>query len=151
MKYQIVRITSPSKDFERLVSELDKYLSVTDEDEHDFYNQFNSTSSLENMVVAYLNNEAVGCGAFKRFDKISSEIKRMYVVPRERGSGLAWDILNELEKWSESLGYQSCKLETGKRQLEAVKFYEKCGYDIIPKYDQYIGMENSLCFEKKLM
>jgi putative acetyltransferase len=34
--------------------------------------------------------------------------------------------------------------------VEAVKFYKKCGYKIIPNYGQYQGMENSICFEKKI-
>jgi hypothetical protein len=41
-------------------------------------------------------------------------------------------------------------LETGKRQPDAVALYKKCGYKQIPNYGQYIGMENSVCFEKWL-
>jgi putative acetyltransferase len=150
MNYQIKRITESNEDFKQLVKELDKYLAITDQDEHDFYDQFNSIDSLQNMVVAYRGKEAAGCGAFKEFDNASTEIKRMYVVQSERGTGLAKQILSDLEKWSKSIGYQYCILETGKRQVEAVKFYKKAGYDIIPNYDQYIGMENSLCFKKEL-
>lgn len=151
MESRIIRITQPNSHFNQLVIELDQFLAITDEDEHDFYNQFNSVLNLKNMVVAYRDKQPVGCGAFKEFDKERVEIKRMYVTPSERGSGLAKSILDELEKWSRESGYQSCILETGKRQVEAVRFYQKCGYQIIPNYDQYIGMENSLCFEKKLL
>lgn len=151
MSQKIIRITESNKDFENLVKELDNYLTETDKDEHGFYDQFNSTDSLKNMVVAYSNNKPVGCGAFKEFSKKITEIKRMYLVPSERGSGLAKSILEDLESWSKALKYESCVLETGKRQVEAVKFYKKCGYKIIPNYDQYIGVENSLCFEKKLI
>jgi putative acetyltransferase len=150
MNYQIKRITESNEDFKQLVKELDKYLAITDQDEHDFYDQFNSIESLQNMIVAYRNEKPVGCGAFKEFNDSSTEIKRMYVVQSERGTGLAKQILSDLEKWSKSIGYQYCILETGKRQVEAVKFYKKAGYDIIPNYDQYIGMENSLCFKKEL-
>lgn len=151
MIYQLKRITTLNPDFENLVYQLDKYLEVTDEDEHDFYDQFNSVDSLQNMVVAYQDQEPIGCGAFKAFDENSVEIKRMYVSPRARGTGLAKLILDELECWAKESGRNRCVLETGKRQKEAVKFYQKSGYKIIPNYEQYIGMENSLCFEKKVL
>lgn len=150
MSYNLIRIQKPNNDFRQLVKELDKYLEVTDENEHDFYDQFNSIEHLKYIVLAYEDQVAVGCGAFKEFDTESVEIKRMFVSSNERGTGLAKLILNELETWAKDEGYKSCILETGKRQKEAVKFYQKCEYTIIPNYGQYIGMENSLCFEKKL-
>ena len=44
-----------------------------------------------------------------------------------------------------------CILETGKRQAEAIRLYKKSGYDIIPNYGQYAGIENSVCFKKDLV
>ncbi len=51
-------------------------------------------------------------------------------------------------KWASELGYTSCVLETGKRQPEAIALYTKNGYKIIPNYEQYEGVENSVCFRK---
>jgi putative acetyltransferase len=56
----------------------------------------------------------------------------------------------ELEAWAAELSYEKCVLETGKKQVEAIGLYQKNGYQKIPNYGQYIGVENSLCFEKKL-
>lgn len=152
-----VRTNSENKDFINLVKDLDAYLKVTDGDEHDFYNQFNHIDVLQHVVVFYMDNVPVGCGAIKRFDtELSSvqvnsmEVKRMYVSPDFRGKQVAQKILSELETWAKELGAKKCVLETGKRQVEAVKFYKKCNYKIIPNYGQYIGMENSICFEKYL-
>lgn len=149
MEAKITRIKRPNEDFRNLVKELDNYLKVTDEDDHYFYDQFNSIEKLNAIVIAHHEGKPVGCGAFKEHDTASIEVKRMYVSPNARGTGLAKLILDELENWAKDAGYKRCVLETGKRQVEAVKFYQKCGYQIIPNYDQYIGMENSLCFEKK--
>ena len=74
----------------------------------------------------------------------------MFTLPEKRGKGLASKILNELEVWSKELGYEKIVLETGKRQTEAVALYNKCGYKIVPNYGQYIGVANSVCFEKIL-
>ena len=97
-----------------------------------------------------MNNVAVGCGAIKKYHEMAVEIKRMYVDKSYRRTGIAEKIVSELENWAKELGYNKCILETGKRQIEAVQFYHKCNFKVIPNYGQYIGMENSICFEKKL-
>ena len=148
---ELLRTDSSHVDFMALVKQLDAYLKITDGDEHDFYNQFNSIDSLKHVVVAYVNKTSVGCGAFKPFDIKKVEVKRMYTLPEARGKGVASAILKTLENWASELGYTSTVLETGKRQVEAVNFYKKCGYISIAKYGQYKAMENSLCFEKKLL
>jgi GNAT superfamily N-acetyltransferase len=149
MNIKTIRTNSKNKDFINLVKELDVYLKITDEDEHDFYNQFNSIDVLKEVVVTYVSENAVGCGAIKKFDNSTVEVKRMFVSLDNRGTGVAQKILQELETCAKELGYKKCILETGVRQVEAVKFYKKCGYKIIPNYGQYQGMENSICFEKR--
>ena len=93
----------------------------------------------------------VGCGAMKEYSPITMEVKRMYTNPESRGMGIATFVLNELEKWALELGYEKCILETGKRQPEAIALYKKNGYLSIPNYGQYVGIENSVCFEKSLI
>jgi GNAT superfamily N-acetyltransferase len=74
----------------------------------------------------------------------------MFTLESHRGKGLARQVLNELENWALELGYSKCILETGKRLPDAVRLYQKNGYLQIQNYGQYIEMENSICFEKKL-
>lgn len=145
------RTDSNDTDFIELVKQLDKYLSITDGDEHSFYDQFNKIDSIKHVIVAYENEKAVGCGAIKEFQTSSiMEVKRMYVLPNCRGKGIATQILFALEAWAKEMQYNACILETGKRQYEAIQLYQKNGYQIIPNYGQYIGIENSVCFEKTL-
>jgi GNAT superfamily N-acetyltransferase len=147
---RLVRTDSTNKDFVSLVEKLDAYLTVVDGDEHDFYNQYNSIDDLKQVVVAYESETPVGCGAIKQFEEAAMEVKRMYVEPDHREKGIAGQILSELEAWASELGFESCVLETGKRQIEAVGFYKKSGYEVIPNYGQYKGVDNSLCFKKRL-
>ncbi|MBE8712760.1 GNAT family N-acetyltransferase [Sphingobacterium sp. KB22] len=144
----LVKTDSSDRDFRSLVKELDSDLKIRDGDEHDFYHQFNKIDALKQVLVAYENETAVGCGAIKEFSKDAMEVKRMYVLPYQRGKGIASKILAGLENWASELGYASCVLETGKKQPEAIALYKKSGYRIIPNYGQYIGIENSICFEK---
>ena len=145
-----IKTDSSHPDFIALVKELDSYLKTTDGDEHDFYNQFNNIDVIKHVIIVYSDNQAIACGAFKEFNSDSVEIKRMYTKPKSRGKGLASLVLKELENWALVIGYKNCVLETGKRQTEAVNFYKKCSYEVIPNYGQYQNMENSISFKKTL-
>lgn len=142
------RTDSSDVDFQNLVKLLDADLAVRDGEDHAFYHQFNSIDMLKNCVVAYSGDHAAGCGAFKPFSEDTVEIKRMYTDTENRGKGIASKILNELEIWAKEEGYSKCVLETGIAQPEAIALYEKRGYCRIPNYGQYIGVDNSVCYEK---
>ena len=145
-----IRTNSENHDFIFLVKLLDEDLAIRDGEEHSFYAQYNKINSIKHVVVAYENDSPVSCGAIKEFSPKVMEVKRMYTVPINRGKGIASNILSELEKWAGELEYDSCILETGKAQPEAIALYKKNGYLIIPNYGQYAGVENSICFEKRL-
>lgn len=147
---RFIRTDSQNADFVQLVAQLDAYLTITDREEHAFYDRFNKLDKINCVVVAYLGEQAVACGAIKPFAPKTMEIKRMYTTPESRGHGLATKILQELERWAGELSCSSCILETGKRQPEAIRVYEKNGYYLIPNYGQYAERDNSLCFEKKI-
>jgi putative acetyltransferase len=147
---KLIRTDSDNKDFAELVKYLDAYLAEKDGNEHAYYAQFNKIAQIKHVVVAYDNDQPVACGAIKEYAPEIMEVKRMYTSPDSRGNGIATRVLNELEKWAAELSYQKCVLETGKRQTEAVALYQKNAYKIIPNYGQYIGVENSVCFEKEI-
>ena len=147
---RIIRTNSDNKDFVALVSLLDADLAQKDGSEHSFYAQFNKIDKIKNAVVVYENDRPIGCGAIKEYSPDSMEVKRMYTMPENRGTGIATLALKELENWAVELGYQNCLLETGKRQPEAIALYKKNGYNLIDNYGQYAGIENSVCFKKEL-
>ncbi len=147
---RFLRTNSENKDFVHLVESLNDYLKIVDGNAHGFYNQYNGLDDLKHVIIAYVNNIPTGCGAFKAYDKNSVEIKRMYTNPDFRGQGIASKILLELEKWAKEEAFKSCILETGKRQTEAVLFYKKMEYAMIPNYGPYKNISNSICFKKGL-
>ncbi|RZK18716.1 MAG: N-acetyltransferase [Hymenobacter sp.] len=147
---RLLRTTSASPDFCALVRLLDQDLAVRDGAEHGFYAQFNKIDLIRHVVVAYLADQPVGCGAFKEFELGAVEIKRMYVRPAQRRQGVAQAVLGELEKWATELDYRAAVLETGRRQPEAIALYQRNGYAFVPNYGQYVGIENSVCLRKPL-
>jgi len=148
---KIIRTNSTNRDFIELVKSLDADLAIRDGNEHSFYDQFNKIVNIKYVVIAYMDSEPVSCGAIKEFDSTTMEVKRMYTLPSARGKGIASQVLSELEKWAAELSFHKCILETGRRQPEAIRLYTKNGYKSIPNYGQYIGMENSVCFEKEIV
>jgi putative acetyltransferase len=146
-----IRTDAENPDFQNLVSLLDEDLRIRDGDEHAFYAPFNTISSIRNAVVCYVDDKAIGCGAFKKYDDEKAEIKRMFVLPEYRGHGIGLNILKELELWAASLHYTTCILETGKKQQEAISLYQKAGYTIMPNYGQYQHIENSICLMKPVL
>ena len=146
----LIRTNSENKDFIDLVKLLDAELAAIDGDEHVFYAQLNKTDTIKHVIVAYENEKPISCGAIREHSSTMMEVKRMYTLPEHRGKGLATKVLNELEKWASELSYQKCILETGWRQPDAIRLYEKNGYSRIPNYGKYAGIVNSVCFEKEI-
>lgn len=144
------RTDSSDTDFQSLVTLLDKDLAIRDGDDHAFYDQFNKITHIKHAIVCYSNDTPVACGAFKQYDEQTVEIKRMFVLPEYRGQGLGAQVLQQLEAWAHELNYQTCVLETGKKQPEAIALYQKSGYAITPNYGQYENVENSVCMKKIL-
>ncbi len=147
---QIIRTDSENEDFIELVRHLDAELAIRDGDEHAFYAQFNKIAKLKHVVVAYEDGKALGCGAIRALESGDMEVKRMYVPPESRGKGIATKVLFELEDWAREMSFTRCVLETGLKQPEAIRLYEKNGYECIPNYGQYIDVGNSVCFGKDI-
>lgn len=78
------------------------------------------------------------------------ELKRMYVVPENRGRGLARGLLHYLEQTAAAAGADWMVLETGSAQPEAVALYESCGYQPVPAFGHYADSPSSIHLGKRL-
>lgn len=102
------------------------------------------------VAVDEATGQPLGCAALRRLDPVTVEVKRMYVVPESRGSGVATDLLRGLEEAALERGWTTVRLETGLAQPDAVRFYEREGYREIPLFGAYVGSDNSVCYERVL-
>jgi GNAT superfamily N-acetyltransferase len=80
----------------------------------------------------------------------SVEVKRMYVDPSVRGSGIAAAVLRALEARARELGSTRLVLETGTMQPDAIRFYEREGYERIPLFGAYAKSPWSVCFGRAI-
>ena len=150
MAMELLRTNSDNTDFRELVALLDADLAIRDGAEHSFYAQFNKIDKIRHVVVALEEGKAIGGGAVKEYEAGVAEIKRTFVREENRGRGIAGEILAELETWAKELGFSECILETGVKQPEAIRLYQKNGYEKMPSYGQYLNVENSVCMRKSI-
>ncbi len=78
------------------------------------------------------------------------EVKRMFVRPRYRGSGVADALLAAVEDAARAQGVARVILQTGHLQPDAVRFYRRSGYHRIPIFPPYEVLPLSHCFAKDL-
>jgi GNAT superfamily N-acetyltransferase len=102
------------------------------------------------FVIARIDGRPAGCGAVRFLEPGVGEVKRMYVRPAARRSGVAQAVLAVLESTARERGIHTLRLETGARQPEANALYEKNGYRLIPCFGEYVHDPMSVCYEKSL-
>jgi putative acetyltransferase len=102
------------------------------------------------FVVAYDEGRAVGCGGLRVIEPGVGEVKRMYVVPASRGTGVSTAVLQALEARAIDLHVETLRLETGDLLIAAQHFYQREGFTAIRPFGPYVGSAISLCFEKQL-
>ena len=102
------------------------------------------------FLIASSSGKPVGCGAVRRIEARTGEIKRMYVSPDARGRGIGRAVLAALEAEARTLGIARLVLETGLRQGEALALYEGAGFSRIPPFGEYVNSPLSVCMAKDL-
>jgi GNAT superfamily N-acetyltransferase len=102
------------------------------------------------FFLAYVDGQPAGCGAVRKMDADTGEIKRMYVLPEARNRGVGRAIVAALEAEGRRLEVRRLVLETGERQPDAIALYSRTGFQQIPLFGEYIGSPLSVCMEKSL-
>jgi|SRR5688500_3287327 len=147
---KLKRTDSDNEDFRLLIGELDKELWSRYDNLQAVYDKHNIIENNKNVLVAYKDEIAVGCGCFKKYNDQTVEIKRMYVKPEYRSQKIARLILDALEKWAIELNISAAVLETGTKQTEAIHLYLKSGYIVMENYEPYKDLQESVCMQKNL-
>lgn len=82
-------------------------------------------------VIEDANGHVVGGGGLSplQSDATVLEIQKMYFLPELRGLGFAKKILEKCFEFAQQQGFQSCYLETTQDLWQAIKLYEKLGFE----------------------
>ena len=106
------------------------------------------------FFIARLDGVAVGCGGVALFDGFA-EVKRMYAREAARGRGVAKALLERIEAVTRAAGLRVLRLETGEKQVAAMRLYERMGFARCGAFGAYAAMppaaiSTSVFFEKVL-
>ena len=116
----------------------------------DKYKKFNQIDEIQQAIVVYEGNKAVGGGAIRRYNDEDIELKRVFVHAEYQGQGIGSKLVSLLIEWAMELGYKRMILETGELLAESCAVYKKLGFQVISNYGPYVDMEESLCMAKEL-
>ena len=99
------------------------------------------------FFVALSDGAPVACGGFRTVPDGRAEIKRLWVDPAWRGSGLGSRMLRRLEEEA-AIDHDEVVLDTKAGLTEAVAMYERTGYRRIERYND--NRDAELWFAKPL-
>lgn len=139
-------------DFIKLCYALDSFLNeiVGGEENRAEYIPYNKLDDIHDVIVVYNAEEPIGCAAFKKYDDMHAEVKRVFIKKEYRGRGISRGLMEQLEKAAKKKGYKYFILESGEPLVAAMALYRKIGYVVIPNYGQYKDMPDSICMMKEL-
>ena len=105
------------------------------------------------MLLIRRDGRPVGCGGIRMEDATTAELKRMYVIPGERGRGVATELVARLERMAVERGATRMVLDTTERMASAVRLYQRLGYMRTQPFLRHnfgAGMPALIYFEKRL-
>jgi GNAT superfamily N-acetyltransferase len=100
------------------------------------------------LLLARRGTQAVGCGAVLFHGAAPAELKRMWIAPEARGSGLGRRLLRALERHARAAGASALRLETNGALVEAIRLYRAEGYTEVAAFSDDPYAEH--WFEKPL-
>jgi putative acetyltransferase len=101
------------------------------------------------LLVARERGVAVACGAFQLHGDGSAEVKSMFVAAQARGRGIGRKLLEAIEAAVRGRA-SPLRLETGIRQLAAIRLYESAGFRRRGPFGSYRDDPLSVFMEKAL-
>ena len=139
-KISVELVSSATDDVRALVGELDQILSAEypPEQRHGLALDAIFRPNIR-FFLARMDGVAIGCGGVAWFSDFS-EVKRMYVRDVGRGRGVAPALLTRIETEARDAGFTLLRLETGVRQVAALRFYHRAGFRICAPFGVYAEM-----------
>jgi putative acetyltransferase len=102
------------------------------------------------LVGACVDGRLVGLGGLELQQDSVGELKRFFVTPERRGTGVADAVLGALLEYARIHKLDVVRLETGDKQGAAIAFYRRHGFVDIPRFGPYLSSETSVCMQRRM-
>lgn len=102
------------------------------------------------LVGVRVDGELVGVGGIEVQAGGVAELKRFFVAPAHRGSGIADAVIGALLDHAAGKGVTIVRLETGDKQHAAIRFYRRHGFTEVPRFPPYEDSTTSICMQRTL-
>ena len=152
MPITIVEERTDTVDPVQLLTELDAHLAgypYPQESRHAFSIDKLLREGVAFFVTRY-DGQPAGCGGLKLFGREYGEVKRMFVRPAYRGTGLGKAMLDHLARYASERQVNVLRLETGIYQTEAIGLYEGFGFQRRQPFGEYKEDPVSIYYEKTI-
>lgn len=106
--------------------------------------------SAVHLVGARVDGRLVGVGGIELQPGGVVELKRFFVRPEHRGTGIADTLIAALIRRSHEEGTQLLRLETGDKQHAAIAFYRRHGFVEVPRFGPYVHSATSYCMQRNI-
>ena len=103
------------------------------EDMDDIQSQY--SGDVGAFLVLVDDEKVVGTGAIRRLDDTTCELKRMWFLKEYRGCGLGIKMAHMLLECARQMGYRRVRLDTSPNLEQAVRLYQKLGFEFIEPYN----------------
>jgi N-acetylglutamate synthase-like GNAT family acetyltransferase len=120
-----------------IVEEYNESIGVVKRDDATHFDQY--VSSPNAFWLAEIDHESAGCVALRPLPEVhgrACEVKRLYVRPAYRRAGVAAELMDAVEAYALEVGYDAIYLDTFDALADAVRFYERRGYERIQRYNE---------------
>jgi len=101
------------------------------------------------MLLAKVDGTVAGCVALRSIGEEICEMKRLYVKPQYRGSGIGRKLAEAVIRHAVEIGYKTMRLDTIPSMIEATSLYRSLGFQSIEPYRPN-PIEGAIYLELKL-
>lgn len=139
-------------DFKYLNARLNEYIAeaLYGRDTKIKFEPLHRPRCMDFVMVLYVNNRPVGCGAYRKINDQTAELKKFFLKDGYRGKKLSKLIMDELLSTCKENGYNTVLLETRDRLDASIALSQSAGFEEIPNYPPYDDIDDAVCMKLDL-
>ena len=88
------------------------------------------------LMTELISGEVIACGAVRKLDDTTAELRRIWVTPDHRGKGHARTLVRSLENKVRALGAHTAVVSLNEEMVEGIAMFRKRGYEPVEPFHE---------------